>query len=263
MAHNPISQIMIDRSLALVDDPIQSFVERVSAIKDFDETWRAICREFASYGVEYLIYMFMRPSAPEDNALICSSLPGWWSDYYRDADLAKSDPFFKTCFTFAPTGTGRVFNDNNSHLINDDEKKFINEAGETGFISGISSPVRLQNPGHFGGWNFGTPMQRGAFDRYITEHCDRLQLLGFVAHEALQRRASPHQDYGPPKKLSPRERECLLWLARGLHSYEIADRMNLAVVTVDLYFKRIRKKLRAATREEALAKGIVSGEILP
>ena len=175
----------------------------------------------------------------------------------------RRDPFFKTCFTFAPTGTGPVFNDDNSHLINDDEKRFINEASETGLTSGIASPVRLRNPGHFGGWNFGTGMSRAKFERYLPSHSDRLQLMGFIAHEALQRQAALCQVQSDSKRLSARERECLLWLARGLHSHEIADRLNLATVTVDLHFRRIRKKLRAATREEALAKAILSGEVVP
>lgn len=252
-----------DRSLGGVDRSIQSFSERLEAASDFRKTWQVIHEEFESYGVEHLIYMFMRPGAPDDDPLVCSNLPGWWADYYLDENLARHDPFFKTCFTYAPTGTGPVFNDDNSHLINDDEKRFINEASETGFMSGIASPVRLHNPGHFGGWNFGTGMSRADFERYLPAHSDRLQLMGFIAHEALQRKAALLGEQRNSKRLSGRERECLLWLARGLRSSEIADRLNLATVTIDLHFRRIRKKLRAATREEALAKAILSGEIVP
>lgn len=252
-----------ERTLGGVDNAVQSFVERLEAAADLQETWRIISKEFASYGVDYLIYMYMRPSAPDDNALVFSNLPGWWADYYLDANLARHDPFFKTCYTFAPTGTGPVYIDDNSHLINNDEKRFINEGSETGLISGIASPVRLQNPGHFGGWNFGTGMTRAEFERYLPSHCDRLQLMGFIAHEALQRQAALQKELGDSERLSGRERECLLWLARGLRSHEIADRLNLATVTIDFYFKRIRKKLGAASREEALAKAIVLGEIIP
>ncbi|HAT85695.1 MAG TPA: hypothetical protein DCS30_06975 [Rhizobiales bacterium] len=61
--------------------------------------------------------------------------------------------------------------------------------------------------------------------------------------------------------LSSRERECLLWLASGFKSAQIAEKLGLALVTVDMHFKNARKKLNAATREEALAKSIINGEI--
>lgn len=251
------------RSFGGVDSPVQDFIARLEKASGLHETWQIINDEFATYGVEHLIYMFMRPGAPHDNALVLSNLPGWWADYYLEENRARHDPFFKTCFTFAPIGTGPVFNDDNSHLINDDEKQFINEASETGLRSGFASPVRLRNPGHFGGWNFGTSMTRAQFERYMPEHCERLQLMGFIAHEALQRQAATSRVKTDGKQLSARERECLLWLARGLRSHEIADQLNLATTTIDLYFRRVRKKLHAATREEALAKAILSGEVVP
>jgi len=85
--------------------------------------------------------------------------------------------------------------------------------------------------------------------------------MGFIAHEALLRKSnlpSNGREAGEPS-----ERECLLWLAHVLRSQEIADLLNIALVTVDLHFRRIRAKLGAATREEALAKAILSGEIVP
>jgi DNA-binding CsgD family transcriptional regulator len=106
-------------------------------------------------------------------------------------------------------------------------------------------------------------MKRPAFEKHLAAHCERLQLMGFIAHEALQQRARAGRRADISEKLSERERECLLWLARGLRTREIADRLNLAAVTVDLHLKRIRTKLGAATREEALAKAILSGEIVP
>ena len=53
--------------------------------------------------------------------------------------------------------------------------------------------------------------------------------------------------------LTRRERECLLLLAQGLRSEEIAKRLNIVKVTVDFHVSNARHKLNAATREQAVA----------
>lgn len=246
-----------------VDNSALDFVERLRRANSLDATWRAICEGYDANGIDYIIYMFMRPSAPHDGGLIRSNFPRWWADYYCAEGRAHHDPFFKTCLAFVPTRTGACYVDDHADVLTSGEQQFIREAGETGMISGIASPVRLRGPGHFGGWNLGTGMKRAAFERYIGVHCERLQLMGFIAHEALQHNLRTLEREDSSKKLSDRERECLLWLARGLRIREIADRLGIASVTVDLHIRRIRTKLAAATREEALAKAILSGEIVP
>ncbi len=246
-----------------IDAAVQDFAERLRRTKSLDTAWRAICQAYADNGIDYVIYMFMRPAAPHDTALVRSNMPRWWADYYDDEGHAQHDPFFKTCGTFAPTRTGSTYVDDHADVLTREEQRFIREAGETGLISGIASPVRLQGPGHFGGWNLGTGMKRAPFEKHLAVHCDRLQLMGFIAHETLQKMTRWRSGEDVSERLSERERECLLWLARGLRIREIADRLGIASVTVDLHLRRVRAKLRAATREEALAKAILSGEIVP
>ncbi len=241
----------------------QDFAERLRSTPSLETAWQIICEAYNAYGIDHLIYIYMRPSAPHDKGLVCSNLPKWWKDYYVEEKLARDDPFFKICDTFAPTRTGPAYIDDNAPRLTKEEIRFIREAGETGFEAGIASPVRLQCPGHFGGWNLGSTMKRPVFEKHLGEYCERLQLMGFIAHEVLQQKAYLGIDTDLHEALSERERECLLWLARGLRNREIADRLNIAIVTVDLHLKRARTKLGAATRDEALAKAVVSGEIVP
>lgn len=67
----------------------------------------------------------------------------------------------------------------------------------------------------------------------------------------------------PAQRLSPRERECLLWLGNGLSIKEIAHKLDIADVTVKFHFTNAKKKLSAKTREQALAKAILTGQITP
>ncbi|WP_165798911.1 response regulator transcription factor [Shimia abyssi] len=64
-----------------------------------------------------------------------------------------------------------------------------------------------------------------------------------------------------PENLSPKERDVLSWLASGLRNDQIALKANVAEVTVRKHLLSIRRKLGAATREQAVAIAIRDGWI--
>jgi DNA-binding CsgD family transcriptional regulator len=66
-----------------------------------------------------------------------------------------------------------------------------------------------------------------------------------------------------PVHLSPRERECLGWVAKGKSASEIAMIMTLSVETVRDHLKRVRSKLDSSTRAQALMRAVELGLIGP
>ena len=62
--------------------------------------------------------------------------------------------------------------------------------------------------------------------------------------------------------LSPRERECLLWSARGKTSFEIARILGLSEHTVNHYLVSSVTKLNASNRAQAIVRAMKTG-ILP
>ncbi|WP_171060659.1 helix-turn-helix transcriptional regulator [Poseidonocella sp. HB161398] len=61
--------------------------------------------------------------------------------------------------------------------------------------------------------------------------------------------------------LSSREHDALCYLASGLSNDQIAHRMGIAEVTVRHHVKNARRKMGARTREQAIAKAIVRGQL--
>jgi PAS domain S-box-containing protein len=64
-----------------------------------------------------------------------------------------------------------------------------------------------------------------------------------------------------PRTLSPREREVLGYLARGLTGEQIAERLVLSPETVRTHIRNAREKLGASTRVEAVTTALLSREI--
>lgn len=54
-------------------------------------------------------------------------------------------------------------------------------------------------------------------------------------------------------RLTPRERECLLWSALGKRSKQIAAILGISQATVNEYIASAMKKLKADTRAQAAA----------
>jgi DNA-binding CsgD family transcriptional regulator len=70
----------------------------------------------------------------------------------------------------------------------------------------------------------------------------------------------PESEHGG---LSPRERECLLWVARGGRSAEIATRLDITERTVNQYINSAVQKLGARNRTEAAVTAALRGIISP
>jgi DNA-binding CsgD family transcriptional regulator len=76
---------------------------------------------------------------------------------------------------------------------------------------------------------------------------------------ALRAPASPP----PVRNLTPRERECLQWVAAGKTDWEISQILSISEQTVHGYVQNAMTKLGARTRAQAVALAIQSSQIQP
>ena len=121
-------------------------------------------------------------------------------------------------------------------------------------------PVPTKNRFGSSGFSFYADLDTDRFERLIQEKGSDIGYAGYAAHTHMQ---SFREATTSNVKLTPRERECLLWLTKGLRTKQIADRMNIAQVTVTFHFTNAKEKLSARTREETLMKAVTMGLIVP
>ena len=76
---------------------------------------------------------------------------------------------------------------------------------------------------------------------------------------ALRAPASPP----PVRNLTPRERECLKWVAAGKTDWEISQILNISEQTVHGYVQNAMTKLNARTRAQAVALAVQAAQIHP
>jgi DNA-binding NarL/FixJ family response regulator len=75
-----------------------------------------------------------------------------------------------------------------------------------------------------------------------------------IARKVVQSFQQARAQASAAEDLSPREREVLEWLARGLLYKEIAESLQISVATVNTYIRRIYEKLHVRSRSQAVAK---------
>jgi DNA-binding CsgD family transcriptional regulator len=262
-----ISHILRAPPTALgMDQSLLDLVEAMDRAEGLSGCWDTMTRFLETQGVTLPTYIYLRPSRPDDAPLILSRMPDWWADFYLETQAAARDPFFKTCQSLNARSIGMSFLNENQHMLTTGEARFIHEAADTGLISGLAQPVQTINPMHYGGWNFGSELGRGEFLAEMQSTGARLQMAAFLSHSYFQKELASQPiapQLGEPRQrcLTPREKECLTWLAKGLRAGQIADKLTLAKVTVDLHLASARRKLGAITREQALVLAVIPGEI--
>jgi DNA-binding CsgD family transcriptional regulator len=65
---------------------------------------------------------------------------------------------------------------------------------------------------------------------------------------------------GAPR-LTPRETECLQWIASGESDCQISDRLSISEATVRFHLQRAKKKFGVRTRAHAVALAILAGYV--
>ncbi|WP_085026003.1 helix-turn-helix transcriptional regulator [Ensifer aridi] len=135
------------------------------------------------------------------------------------------------------------------------ERRIFDEAATFGLRSGITVPLRGPE-GSFAIMNFARHCDREFQNRTITY----LQLAATLFHLRVANVANSNVVRTIPT-LSPREKECILWVARGKSSWDIGTILKISENTVNFHIKNVMGKFGAASRTVAAIKAISLGII--
>ena len=133
--------------------------------------------------------------------------------------------------------------------------QLLAESGEVGFQSTVNFwlPSQSANKAHdVHCITIGTSQCPASMKSAFTQNGKEISIVSQLMHNRLSHTLEA-ADYKP---LSKREKECLLWVAMGLRPDRIAEKIGIATPTVNFHLVNSRKKLRAKTLYEALAKAI-------
>ena len=235
---------------------VQDFVASAAEVRSMaelrsliDEATRAL--DFDYYAIVHHV-CFGRPS--QDNVRL-SNYPIEWLALMRE-EGRPADPVMKAA---ERTSSGFKWSALDSLItLNEAEREHLRLAAKFDIIQGYTVPNHI--PGEtFGSCNFAVRGKRAFPDASISA----AQALGSFAFEAARRiiKDRPGETYLQPAPLSDRQRECLLFVARGKSDSVIADLLAIRPRTVNEHIEAAKRRYSVATRSQLVVRALFRSEI--
>ncbi|MDJ0949850.1 MAG: LuxR family transcriptional regulator [Alphaproteobacteria bacterium] len=239
---------------------IEPFLEKIRSLDDLQAVHDALGVELNGLGFDRFAYHVLRPpSGIELGRSVLSSYPWDWLVRYKEEDYFNTDPVLGTA-------VDRLFPFRWDEQFPDDERspqerQFFGEAGDFGIRDGITIPIH----GPAGGiatLNLSSELSDADLRELWARRQHDLQLIAYYAHDAILR--CVYASAGTRRiRLTPRERECLLWTARGKTTWEVSQVLTITENTARFHLRNAMTKLDVFSKHHAVVKAILLGIIVP
>jgi LuxR family quorum-sensing transcriptional regulator LasR len=226
------------------------------ALESEAEIFSQLSRIAESLELEHFLYGCVFSLGKQSNITrIISNYPKEWRNKYDKEKFILVDPIMIHCTNrLVPIGW------NNLQKLSTDQSNFMEEARGFGLASGLSFPVHSRE-GDVGVLSFSSSTP-STLDQSKTKATATLmaygQLLAGFIHDAMRRIINKPANI-MRSSLTPRELECLKWIAAGKSSWEISSILSISEHGVLYHVRNIMSKFDAPTRHLAVLRAIACG----
>ncbi len=239
---------MGSRDLTSADLDLFGLLTEISELTDASEVPTLLAKLLDIYGLKSVAYLGAGISGrPQDGPYLAVTYSPEWVQHYKTARFVDIDPAIQVGLRRMLPIDWREFDRKNKKV-----RQLFGEASEFGLgRRGISLPIHGRH-GERSLLSITSDAGERDWRRLRLEYMRDFQIVALHIHEAILRLAG-----GQPVKrasLSPRERECLLWIAEGKTFWETAMILSLSERTVRFYLESARHKLGAANTTHAVIK---------
>ena len=237
---------------------VQDFVTKASDAKDMIALRDLIDEACVALGFDYYALVnHIRFGHPSAGHVRLSNYPLEWLAVIRERDQ-RLDPVLRAA---ERASSGFTWDSIESTMkLTPDDRAWMQEARKYGIGDGFTVPNHV--PGEvFGSSHFavseGTP--------FPSNSVPAAQALGNFAFEAARRllaeRTIRSEEYVVPAPLSERQRECLLFVARGKSDSVIAQLLDIRPKTVNEHIEAAKRRYAVASRSQLLVRALFRSEI--
>jgi LuxR family quorum-sensing system transcriptional regulator CciR len=239
---------MFDRVDAFVRD-----VREVKAEADLAELLAEISQEmgFSFFALTHHVDMRQAPQP----AIRLANYPSDWVDYFDDQKLGVSDPVHRASHL---TSVGFPWSRLSSLIeLTSRDHEVLELASRRGIGDGFTIPAHVPGESN-GSCSFAT----GAGASLDEEHLPLAQLVGAFGFEAARRVwRMRNGELSPRPRLTDRQLDCVVWVARGKSDWEIARILGISHETVIQYLKRARERYGVTKRTMLAIHALFDGTI--
>lgn len=229
-------------------------VEEVRTTEDLTAAMAAVTRDL---GFRYFaLAHHVDARADEGRAIRVHNYPARWADAYDRQALGVSDPVHRASHV---TSIGFCWSQIPTMIpLTDEDRRILAMGREEGLGDGFTVPAHVPGEAR-GSCSFAGHAGRPI----VVERRPMAQLVGAFAFEAARRLHTQrgHLPQPPPPALTDRQRDCLLWVARGKSDWEISHILGVTEETVARHIKQACARYEVSKRTLLAIRALFDGTL--
>ncbi|QNP42385.1 autoinducer binding domain-containing protein [Sphingomonas daechungensis] len=239
-------------------EAVQEFATAVASISDMTALRDAVSQTTRQLGFDYFaIVHHIRFGRPSNDKVRLSDYPIEWLAKIRE-DEAFREPVLRAA---ERASSGFLWSDLDRHVpLGARERAYMLGAARHGLAEGYTVPNHV--PGEtFGSCHFAVRRRESLPVRNLPA----AQALGCFSFEAarqiLLRDTRSSEEYVVPAPLTDRQRDCVLFAARGKSDSVIAELLSIRPKTVNEHMEAAKRRYSVATRTQLIVRALFQSEI--
>lgn len=235
-------------------DRVEAFVRDVSRLGSEADLAQALGEVSADLGFRYFALAHHVDPGETCAAVRLHNYPQGWEEFFDEQALGASDPVHRASHR---TSVGFAWSELDGLIVlTEQDRQVLARARQYGIGEGYTIPAHVPGEAH-GSCSFAT----AAGDPIRDEHLALAQLAGAFAFEAARRLWRAREAPTPVHRLTERQRECVMWAARGKSDWEIARILGVSHDTVIQHLKQARQRYGVGKRTLLAVHALFDGTI--
>jgi LuxR family quorum-sensing system transcriptional regulator CciR len=234
-------------------DRVNAFVSDVRTIENEELLGEALGELTRELGLSYFALTHHMDVRRTSRAIRLHNYPQGWAEWFDAQGLGQVDPVHRashlTSVGFSWSSLPEMIS------LTARDQQVLAAARREGIGDGFTVPAHVPGEVH-GSCSFacqpGEPLPQA--------HLPLLQLVGAFSFEAA-RRIRRVRETSPSPRLTDRQRECVMWAARGKSDWEIARILGVSHETVIRHLKQARERYGVTKRTLLAVHALFDGTI--
>ena len=234
-------------------DRVDAFVRDIRELDSEGELAEALGEISCDLGFRFFALTHHLDVRRSSAAIRIHNYPPGWEEWFDEQSLGGSDPVHRasniTSVGFAWSKLPEMIS------LTKHDRQVLDLARGEGIGEGFTVPAHVPGEAH-GSCSFACAVG----DPFAEQHLALLQLVGAFAFEAARRMRRRHFAAGPVA-LTDRQRECVMWAARGKSDWEIARILGISEETVGEHLRHARERYGVGKRTLVAIHALFDGTI--
>jgi len=186
-------------------------------------------------------------------AIRIHNYPDGWAEWFDEQSLGAIDPVHRASNM---TSVGFTWSRLSEMIaLTPQDRRILDLARRQGIGDGFTVPAHVPGDAH-GSCSFACAAGEG----FCEQHLPLLQLVGVFAFEAARRMRRAQVSNGPIQ-LTDRQRECVMWAARGKSDWEIGRILGVSEATVGEHLRNAYERYGVGKRTLVAVHALFDGTI--